>query len=171
MDILSIDNVNYQLNQSDYTATIIYSPESTGDIAIPKSITVDGLKYIISRIENGSFNFNYDIKSILFPDDSELVSIGENSFADSSLQNILIPKSVTEIGKNAFSNCYQIRSFKFSPNSQLTSISESLFEFSSRKVTLEGTNMLSIDVEQKEYFSNELNFESFWRLTVFKFKQ
>lgn len=56
----------------------------------------------------GSYAFAYckTLESVTLPDTIE--TIGEYAFADCGLKEIIIPKSILDIGNNAFSGCYNI---------------------------------------------------------------
>lgn len=70
-----IDGIRYRLD--DGTATVI-KHDYSGSVVIPPSVTYEGCEYKVERIDEGAFE---DCKS---------------------LENIIIPASVTKIGKMAF---------------------------------------------------------------------
>ncbi len=78
-----IDGIYYDLNSNNKTATVAYKSgeKYTGDIAIPLTVTYEGIEYNVTSI-----------KSRAFQNCSELTSIS-------------IPSSVTSIGTLAFSGC------------------------------------------------------------------
>lgn len=57
--------------------------------------------------------------------------ISNLSFTDSSITDIFIPPSVTQIGKGAFSSCNNLKSITFSSKSNLEIIESHAFAFSS----------------------------------------
>ena len=44
-------NINYELNRSNYSAQIVFSPIISGDIIIPKSIKVGSEEYFVTTIK------------------------------------------------------------------------------------------------------------------------
>lgn len=75
----------------------------------------------------------HEIKKIEFEKDSKLKSIGKLAFESSSLEEIVIPKSVNEINCYSFSGCSNLKKFSIEDGSNLNSISESSFSFSALK--------------------------------------
>lgn len=75
------DGINYQLDDKQFTAIIDKSPNATDDIFIPRSIQHNSKDYIITSLSEGSFFFNYNIKSITFSNDSAIDKIPPKVFA------------------------------------------------------------------------------------------
>ena len=71
------------------------------------------------------------MKTAIFSNESELTTIGEDAFSNSSIEYIKIPKSVTIIGNCAFYNCKQIKSIEFNKGSKLCSLGKQSFKESS----------------------------------------
>lgn len=75
-------------------------------ITIPSSAVIGGNEYTVTSIGEYGFAFLYDVTTILFESDSQLVTIGERAFNQSDeLINFEIPNSVAHIGGNAFCQC------------------------------------------------------------------
>lgn len=69
-----------------------------------------------------------NVKYIEFLENSQLQIIDENCFDDALMnEEIILPDSVTKIGKKAFNNC-KLKRFIISQNSQLEFIGESAFD-------------------------------------------
>ena len=68
-----------------------------------------------------------NIESIEFEENSELISLGNNSFSNSSIEQINIPENVKIIEKYAFSYCTQLKTINFTKNSKLEKIGEASF--------------------------------------------
>lgn len=67
------------------------------------------------------------MKTIEFQENSQLRSIGSESFASSNLEKITIPKNVEVIESRAFSFCLQLKEVVFEKESKLTTLSEGAF--------------------------------------------
>ncbi|EAX96951.1 surface antigen BspA-like [Trichomonas vaginalis G3] len=85
------------------------------------------IPWFVESLGNGVFSENYQLKSIIFEDNSVVKSIGKNSFANCpNLTYIIIPDSVMVIKDSAFTGCTSLKNFKFGPNIQ--SINYKAFE-------------------------------------------
>ena len=86
---------------------------SINNIKIPTTVTTIGDKafYQSSGLETLNITtetgFGSDKKI------SQLKTIGAYAFAETAIQSVTIPKSVTEIGACAFSDCYSLKTVKF----------------------------------------------------------
>ena len=92
---------------------------SIGDNAFSycRSLTEISLPKALWAIGDEAFQSCYELKTIVFDGDSELVSIGYNAFSDCiSLKSFDMPDSVTSIGSNVFENCLSLESVKISQN-------------------------------------------------------
>lgn len=85
------------------------------------------IPFKIRQIESFSFSKCRQIKSIQFESNSELNSINENAFYDSSISMISIPSKVTRIGDSAFSLCMNLCNVEFDEDSELQLIEQSAF--------------------------------------------
>ena len=123
-----IDDIYYQLNPSDQTASVTYktvSPDDmrdwpvsdySGDIVIPSQVIYEGVTYTVTSIDNYAFNNTHD------------AGYGYSLINRSSLTSITsvsIPSTVTSIGNRAFENCRELSSITILGN--LTSIGGGAF--------------------------------------------
>ena len=124
VDYVDIDGIHYNLDPNTKTAEVtnggpdiegFYSGHYWGQVVIPSTVTFDGVLYQVTSIGDNAFvgDIVYDdgeLTSVILP--NSVTSIGKGAFAYSyGLTSINIPKSVTSIGDFAFSNCESLISF------------------------------------------------------------
>ena len=126
----TVDGINYSLNADAKTAEVTKST-ATGDIVIPEKITVDGVEYTVTRIDNQAFMDCKALASVTMP---SVTSIGAQAFMFChALASVTMPL-VTSIGGQAFWSCSNLTSvtmpsvtsindFAFSSCSSLVSVS------------------------------------------------
>ena len=144
-DVL-VGGIYYNLVAQEKTAEVTYGKnEYTGEITIPRTITVYGKVYnvrsigdwafykcssltsvtipnSVASIGDWAFYYCYSLTSVTIP--NSVTSIGEEAFYYCSFTSVTIPNSVTSIGDGAFCNC-DLTSVTI-PNS-VTSIGEGAF--------------------------------------------
>ena len=77
-------------------------------VTIPKTITVDNVKYQVTGIAAKAFKNSKKLQTVVIPD--TVTEIGASSFEGcQSLKSVTIGKNVTSIGKNAFKNCKNLK--------------------------------------------------------------
>ena len=109
---------------------------SQAQICSKSNVIIDGHVNInstsIMSAVGSTFRYCDELKSVSFQLDSAtpLTKINDNDFADSGLQSIIIPNTVSSIGKNAFSNCSSLQYVTFEANSEVTSIGDYTFKSS-----------------------------------------
>jgi len=81
---VEVDGINYNINTSNNTATVIQS-EFSGDLVIPESISVDGNEYTVIEIAKYAFQ------------------------ANNNLTSVKIPKTIQKIGAKAFETVNEIK--------------------------------------------------------------
>ena len=96
-----------------------YSNEYSGDVAIPETVTYNGITYSVTSIVYEAFRNCPSLTSITIP--NSVTSIGGGAFENcTGLTSVNIPNSVTSIGGDAFYHCSSLTSITI-PNS-VTSI-------------------------------------------------
>ena len=136
---VTIENIQYELDSLNNTASVIQS-EYAGDVVIPAQIHVDGSIYIVNSIENDAFNDCSALTSIVIP--NSVTFIGKGAFYGcSSLTSITIPSSITTIGGHAFLGCSSLSIINI-PNS-VTFIGPHAFDTSYiTSIKVEATNTI-----------------------------
>ena len=110
------NGVVYSVDTEKGTASVVrYKGEGDAEnaLAIPETITFDGVSYSVTAIGARAFRSNSDIVSISIP--STVTSIGDYAFYYcSNLTSIGSTSSVTSIGKDAFYYCTALASIDIS---------------------------------------------------------
>lgn len=132
-DMFLIGKSDPEINVFDY---LIFARRDIEKAQIPEFIRIIG-PY--------AFECCKSLKSIEFPENSELEIIEQNAFSKSSIVNISIPEKVTKIGDNCFSECKNIEKIVFSYNSKLESIGKRAFLFSPIKKIDDGLGSLKFN--------------------------
>lgn len=97
---------------------IIFGCRELSELIIPK---------YIKRIDSSAFSNCIFLESVEIEENSELESIGSNSFFRAPLYDFFIPKHVKIIENSAFNDCENIRSIKFDEDSELEIIDKNAF--------------------------------------------
>lgn len=154
------NDVTFILNENDQTASILSGSSASGDLLVPLEIEDDSKKYVITSISKCAFKNSNKLKSIQFPEDSQLKFIGVESFADSRLEKVTIPRHVTKIDKFAFFNCSRLKKLEFQSNSELSTIEESSFSDTSFESIVIPQSVSRIE-EYAFYYCNKLKSVTF----------
>ena len=94
------------------------------NVVIPESIEVNGEVFDVAAISNAAFIYNTTLANITIP--NSITNIGSSAFNGcTTLASIDIPNSVTTIGASAFSGCTALESVNIPYN--LETIEESAF--------------------------------------------
>ena len=102
MFAVTIDGLNYNLNDELQTAEVARNSSASGDIIIPSSVTYNGKTYSVTSIGKNAFYYCEALTSITIP--NSVTSIGDWAFREcSSLTSVTIPNSVTSIEIYVFS--------------------------------------------------------------------
>lgn len=117
MSIITVDLVNYRLNESDHTATVTYSPMASKNIVIPVFVTEKEQEYTVIGIEDFAFR-STGIKTLTFGKGSKVTSFGNSCFAESSLVRITLPPCLSLVGNMWKRGAMLLREIKVTPNNQ-----------------------------------------------------
>ena len=149
----SEDNIRYNLNEADKTTTVASGKDSfkynsyffKGDIVIPETITVGGVTYTVTGLEDYCFATSSELTSITIP--NSVTSIGENCFCGcESLTSVSIPNSVTSLGELCFRSCKSLTSITLP--SSVTSLGDGCFSVCDKLTTI---TMLSAEPPSTGY--------------------
>ena len=125
--VVVIDEVRYNLNYDEGTASIINSPIEKENLVIPDFIIVNDNKYPVTRIEDNAFTYA-NLKGTLTIGNN-ITSIGGSAFLGNKFLtgSLTIPNSVENIDLSAFQNCSGFNeTLELSNN--LTAIGSNVFE-------------------------------------------
>lgn len=107
-------NYKVYLLEGKEKAEVISSPDVTGSITIPKSITYNNKSYPVKCIQNGAFDGNRNIDGMTI--EADIDSIGSKAFFDNRFTSFTIPANVERIGADAFLYCASMKTLTFAGN-------------------------------------------------------
>ena len=100
--------VSYEVtSDSKKTPTVAYTaaPEKAKKtVTIPKTVTVDGMKYKVTSIEENAFAENKNVKQIVVS--QNITTIGANAFADCPKLKVITINSTKLTGKNVADDAF-----------------------------------------------------------------
>ena len=115
---VQIDNIYYNLNKTEFTATVTHDGKYTDDnnsgytqteIIIPSTISYNGAEYTVTSIGSSAFYKNTTIESISIP--NTVTTIGSTAFYYcNALVSVSMPDSLETMGTNAFYYCSSLKS-------------------------------------------------------------
>lgn len=97
----------------DKTASVIQSPKAKGDVFIPRIVKHKSKKYKITTLSNRAFDHNV-IKSITFPDDSEVDTFGEDFLYFTDIKKLQIPAKLKNLVNPCCSGNYELTTIEVS---------------------------------------------------------
>lgn len=126
-----IGNVYYKLSAADHTAGVTFeSRDSAANyanvtaVSIQPQVVYQGARYTVTHIEPRAFA-NSALQNISLP--ASVTTIADEAFYNcASLQNITLPANLTSIGTSAFYHCVALPTIRI-PNS-VTTIGDYVFE-------------------------------------------
>lgn len=95
--------LNYAiLSEANHTLTVIKGRYHESFYVIPEYVQINGVRYMVTRIDNEAFYQKKKVKNIQFP--FTLKIIGWRAFSFSGLESIILPENLEEICGEAFWN-------------------------------------------------------------------
>ena len=120
--VVEVDGIKYKIDTSSKTASVSSSPQATGDLVIPETITDSKQRtFKITDLSSTAFEGS-SIKSIHFSSDSEVVQLSSNCFgivAPSTLETLELPPKLLMLDDDwcfLTPNLKTIKLSKFNPN-------------------------------------------------------
>ena len=120
---VEIDGIAYDIDTQTKVATVIAGGNYTGDVVIPETVEYNSIIYNVTGIGDSAFIGQMGLTSIIIP--NSVTSIGKEAFRNCGLTNITIGNGITSIGNSAFSACHDLVSATI-PNS-VTKIGQNVF--------------------------------------------
>ena len=134
---VTIDGLNYDLDEGTLTASVAKNSGASGGITIPASVSYSEATYSVTSIGDGAFHWCSGLTSVEIP--NSVLSIGNDAFDYCrDLTSVTIPESVTSIGNSAFMNCSNLTSVTIPEN--VTSIGDYTFYGCSSLTSIEIPN-------------------------------
>ena len=120
-----VDGIYYELDTIKKEACVKPCGDGRyqGQVLIPASIQVEGVKYTVTSIGEKAFDNCNRLYSISIP--NSVTSIRRGTFSFSGLVAVTIPASVTSLGEHAFEGCWSLTTVNLSEG--LKSIGEWAF--------------------------------------------
>ncbi len=118
----------YKVTTSDVTnGTVAYvapTNKKAATVSVPAKVTIDGITYKVTSIENNAFANNKKITRVIIG--SNITTIGRKAFYKcTKLKTVKIGKNVTTIGASAFYGCSKLTSVTM--ENKVTTISDKAF--------------------------------------------
>ena len=112
------NGISFELNISNSTAKIVYSPKVRGDIIIPRTIVYQNVEYKITVIDKKAFKNNKLLRSIRFSPNSSLISIKKSTFSHTKIKSLFIPSSVETLEEGWCKKACSLETVTISPNNR-----------------------------------------------------
>ena len=115
----NVDDVLYFTNDVTKEAILTkYDNDAKGMVKIKDTVSINGIDYTITEIDDYAFRNCNLIESIVFSDSIE--KIGTNAFdLCTGLKNIEISSSIKQIEPSSFAYCNHLESIKVDPNNKI----------------------------------------------------
>lgn len=149
--IFTQNHIVYSIQEGEKKVSVVgYEKNSPSiDLIIPRSVNYNSTEYIVTSISVNAFSESRRIKSISFPEDSELTTIERNVFVHSSIQSISIPTSLIDLQKG-WSSISNINKIKVSSKNERYSIYEDKYIIGKSSLEQENYDILVFSIRNIE---------------------
>lgn len=89
------------------TGEVVKYIGKNSDVIVPSTIKIDGVEHSLAKIAPGAFANNRSIRNVTI--DEGIKVIGASAFEGSSLETVILPKTLTTIGNKAFYQCKKLK--------------------------------------------------------------
>ncbi|KAK8857664.1 hypothetical protein M9Y10_016071 [Tritrichomonas musculus] len=149
------DCLIYSINEIQKTAEVVGCIFEKTTIIIPSKINHESHEYTVIGIYKKAFKKTQYIKTIQFPVDSKLLTIGERAFYRSQIECFSIPVNLQEIHEEAFFYCEKLHEINIPINSKLQLIGRNAFVSCSLECINIPSSLIKID-KRAFYFCYQL---------------
>ncbi|KAK8838602.1 hypothetical protein M9Y10_033234 [Tritrichomonas musculus] len=136
------DEIIYLINQNIETASVIGVSYVENDIYIPRSIRYESKEYVVTSVSNGAFTTQLGIKSIKFAQDSEIRTIESHAFANSKVQQLYFPASVTDLKEGWCRYTFELKRVEIDPRNPRYSVLDGKFVIGKSDIKNDGYDIL-----------------------------
>lgn len=99
----------YKMTGEDTIALSGYEDEDSEKIEIPQTVTCEGKEYKVTAIEDEALSYQSSVEEVILPE--TITSIGKEAFCGcGALKSIKIPDSVVSMGTGVFYDCAVLKS-------------------------------------------------------------
>ncbi len=121
-------------NPSKKTVTYKASSKSAKKVSIPSAVTIHGVSYKVTKIDNNAFAGSKKLTKVTIP--ASVTEIGASAFKNcTKLTSVTIPKNIKKIGKNAFAGCKKIKKITIR-SGKIKTIGKNAFKGLSKKTVI-----------------------------------
>lgn len=98
-----VGDLNFEIVDGD--ASLVYSPDASGDVVIPERVTYEGQTYTVTSIGENALSSG-SVTSIVLP--GTIKTIGTWAFNSTSITSITLPEGLETIEQGAFQYCWSL---------------------------------------------------------------
>lgn len=141
---------DYTVNSNKGTVTYDGSTSESTNVKVPATITVDGVTYKVTVVEDGAFKGDTDLKKVTIG--KNITEIGDGAFSGcTALKEVKLGAKVKEIGDNAFKGCTSLKKVELPKTT--TTLGANVFKGCKnlKTITITSTKLTSKTVDDKAF--------------------